>query len=182
LHQGLIFAASAQVHEPKQPDALVIRTKLLASSRSKRWGELAEQTLALLKQVAPDHPRLPDAEATVRVQQENYDAAIVCFEQAIERAPSREEAIIARGNRASLLEKGGRKAEAIEAYDEVLADKPDDPWTWHNKSLLLLDMGRYDEALGANSRALEIMNFGMAHKVRKQILAKMDALEGESAS
>jgi tetratricopeptide (TPR) repeat protein len=182
LQRGLFFIANAQIHEPRQPDALVTRTKLLASSRSKRWAELAEQTLTRLKQVAPDHPRLPDAEATVRVQQEDYDAAIACFEKAVERAPSREEALIALGNRALLLAKAGRNAEAIEAYDDVLRQKPDDPWTWHNKSNLLLDIGRYDEALAANSRALEIMNFGAAQQTRKLILARMGALEGDTAS
>ena len=49
-------------------------------------------------------------------------------------------------------------------------------------SLLLLNQGRLEEALQANTRALAIMNFGNAQMSRKRILnaiAKRDGVTAE---
>ena len=61
--------------------------------------------------------------------------------------------------------------QAAQAYDQVLAIDPRDPWTWHNKSVVLQQLGRYQEALDCNTRALEIMDFGTAQDMRKPFYA-----------
>jgi Tetratricopeptide repeat len=172
LRQGLLFAFAAQLDSPQQPDALIIQAKLLCGTTSKRWLELAEQTIALLKQVAPSHPRLPDAEARLHEQRGEYEAALECVNRTLAHPPSPEEVEVALSRKGLLLQELKRYDEALATYDEMLDSTPDDPWTWHNKSLLLLDLGRFDEALDCNSRALAIMNFGAAQRTRDQILAK----------
>jgi len=172
LRQGLRFIAKSQVNEPMQPDALVIRTKLLAGNSSKVWLDLAEQTLDRLRGVAPNHPRLPDAEAAIHLRRREYEAALACFDQVIANPPSPEEAFVAEANRAAALESLKRYDEALAAYSRVLELDPNDAWVWHNKSILLMNLGRLDEALETNTRALSIMNFSNARTIRERILAK----------
>lgn len=182
LRQGLRFIAHAQYTEPLQPDALVIRTKLLAASSSKTWLELADQTLELLRKTAPDHPRLPDAEAAVHLRRGEYEAAIACYDRLLTNPPSPEEAFVALANKASALEHLKRYAEALETYQRVLQIDPNDAWVWHNASIILMNQGRLDEALEANSRALSIMDFSNAHAQRELILAKMAERSGATAN
>lgn len=56
--------------------------------------------------------------------------------------------------RADALLAGGRHAEAIAAYRQVLALEPTQPDAWYNLGYLLKADGRYDEALDAYGRAL----------------------------
>jgi tetratricopeptide (TPR) repeat protein len=178
LRQGLLFAFAAQLESPQQPDALIIQAKLLSGTTSKRWLELAEQTIAMLKQVAPTHPRLPDAEARLHEQRGEYEAALDCVNRTLAHPPSPEELEVALSRKGILLLDLERYSEAVDVYDEALARSPDDPWTWHNRSVVLMSLGRYDEALESNTRALSIMNFGAAHQIRDEILAKRAEASG----
>lgn len=180
LRQGLRFIARSQYTEPMQPDALVIRTKLLAASWSKTWLELADQTLERLRQVAPDHPRLPDAEAAIHVRRGEYEAALACFDRLLANPPSAEEAFVAQANRASVLESLKRYEEALDAYERALQLDGNDAWLWHNMSILLMNQGRLDEALQANTRALAIMDFSNARVIRERILAKRAGATAEA--
>jgi hypothetical protein len=181
LRQGLRFIARSQYTEAMQPDALVIRTKLLAATTSKIWLELADQTLERLQQIAPSHPRLPDAASAIYLRRGQYERAIACYDQLIANPPSADEAFVAQANRASALERLQRFDEAIEAYRHVLQVDPNDAWVWHNMSLLLLNQGRLEEALQANTRALAIMSFGNAQMSRKRILAAIARRDGVRA-
>lgn len=181
LRQGLRFIARSQISEAMQPDALVIRAKLLASSTSPTWLELADQTLDRLRQVDPGHPRLPDAAATIYLRRGQYERAIACYDQLLANPPSADEALVAQANRAAALERLQRYDDAIEAYRNVLQVDPNDAWAWHNISLLLLNQGRLEEALQANTRVLSIMSFGNAQMSRKRILAAIARRDGVTA-
>src|SRR5690348_1435758 len=76
LRQGLRFAMRAQVHTLLQPDALIAQLKLLAACREPYWQELATKTLAMIRQVAPDHPRLPLAEMLYHRIRGEYEEAL----------------------------------------------------------------------------------------------------------
>jgi len=57
----------------------------------------------------------------------------------------------------------------------VLEIDPNDAWVWHNMSVLLTQMGRLNEALDANTHALDAMDFALARAQRQTILAQMNA-------
>jgi tetratricopeptide (TPR) repeat protein len=175
LRQGLRFVAESQFFEAMHPDALVIRAVLLAGTKSKDWLALADQTLDLLRKVAPNHPRLPNAEAMIHLQRGEYEAALACDDRIIANPPSPEEGFAAQANRASILWDLKRNDEALEAFQGVLERDPNDAWVWHNMSILLTQMGRLNEALDANTHALNIMDFGVARAQRQTILAKINA-------
>lgn len=69
LLQGLRLIAQAQYYDPVQPDALLARIRLLAASGANDWLSFAGQTLALLKQTAPGHPGIPEAEQAIQARQ-----------------------------------------------------------------------------------------------------------------
>jgi tetratricopeptide (TPR) repeat protein len=98
----------------------------------------------------------------------------------IANPPSPEEAFVAEANRASALENLKRYDEALDAYSRVLALDPNDAWVWHNKSILLMNLGRLDVALEANTHALSIMNFSNARTIRERILAKRAEVAGNA--
>lgn len=179
LRQGLRFLARAQYHEPFQPDLLVIRTKLLAGCAESRWLSLAEQTLAILKRVAPEHPRIPNAEQLICEQRGRIDDAIACIDRTLAHPPSREEEYIALSNKALLLQQIKRYDDSLALYGQLASLAPNDPWMWHNQSLMLYNLGRYAEALQCNDRALALMQFGVAQDFRQKIL---DALAGPGAT
>lgn len=170
LQQGLRFLARAQYHEPFQPDLLVIRTKLLAGCADPRWLSLADQTLVILKRVAPEHPRIPNAEQLIFEQRGRLEEAIACTDRTLARPPSPEEEYIALSNKALLLQQLKRYEESLAIYGHLARLAPNDPWMWHNQSLMLYNLRRYAEALQCNERALALMQFGVARDFRQKIL------------
>jgi tetratricopeptide (TPR) repeat protein len=180
--QGLRFAfgqINTVLQEyPLQPDALIMRVKILAGSSARQWL-LAQESLDLLKYCAPKYPRLPDAEASLRIQQGANVAALECLERAVTVAPSEEERFVAYATEAAVLADlgqgdGKRLEQAAKAYDQVLVIDPRDTGTWHDKSIVLQQLARYQEALECNTRALQIMDFGVAQDMRKAILRHLD--------
>ncbi|HEU5369696.1 MAG TPA: tetratricopeptide repeat protein [Ktedonobacterales bacterium] len=173
LQQGLRFIAWAQYHDPFQPDALIARAKLLTSYKDDRWLELALETLEIVRQVAPQHLRLPDAEASLLIRGRQYEAALARLEATLAHPPTPEEIHVALTRKARLLDRMQRYDEALAIYDLINARYPQDPWTWHNKSLLLMSLRRYSEALACNERALSIMDFNAARLAGARIRAQM---------
>lgn len=174
LRQGLRFVALAQAAEPENPDALVIRAKLLAGYPDKRWLRLAEQTLERLQAIAPNHPRLPEAEYRLFDQYGEYDKALACLERLIAHPATPDEEYAARTGKAMILMNMGRYEESAAAYHTIIQDWDDkDPWVWHNLSIVLSQLGRYDEALRANQRALAIMPFSAAFELTPKLEAKL---------
>jgi tetratricopeptide (TPR) repeat protein len=180
LQQGLRFVAWAQYHDPFQPDALIARAKLLSSYNNDRWLELALETLEIVGQVAPQHPRLPDAEAGLLIRGRQYGAALDRLEAALANPPTLDEIQVALSRKARLLERMERFEEALAAYEVVNKRYPYDPWAWHNKSLLLMRFQRHAEALACNERALSIMDFDAARMVGARIRARI--AEAQNAS
>ncbi|HET8907059.1 MAG TPA: tetratricopeptide repeat protein, partial [Ktedonobacterales bacterium] len=180
LRQGLRFALRAQIHTPQQPDALVVQLKLLSASRAAYWQELATKTLDMLRQVAPDHPRLPKAEMTYHEVRGEYDEALVCADRVIALANTPERKGLALGGKATLLMSLKRYDETIPLFREAATLKPGDPWIWHNLSIALTELGRYQEALDCNERALSIMDFGVARNQREILVRKLAEQQGNA--
>jgi tetratricopeptide (TPR) repeat protein len=162
LRQGLRFIALAQAADPENVDALVTRARLLASSWDQVWLRLAEDTLRRVQAIAPNHPRLPSAEATLFTHFHEHEKALMATEQAIARAPTPTDKVVAQIVRANILLDMERYDEAITTYRELLRTETEDPWLWHNLSLALINEKRYQEALDCNQRALALMPFRAA--------------------
>lgn len=170
LQQGLRFAARAQFHTPLQPDALIAQLKLLVACRAPYWQELATKTLGMIQGVAPDHPRLPHAELFYHRMRGEYDQALVFADLAVQHAASTAEQASTLSIKAFLLMNLDRYEEALATFQNALALNPNDPWIWHNTSVVLTELSRYDEALRCNERSLALMDFGSARAQREKIM------------
>jgi tetratricopeptide (TPR) repeat protein len=182
LRQGLRFATRAQLHTPLQPDALIAQLKLLVACREPYWQELATKTLTMIRQVAPDHPRLPLAEMFYHSIRGEYEEALVCADRALRTATSPVEAASILSSKASLLMSLDRYADAVLSFQNASSLNPDDPWIWHNASIALTHLGRYHEALQCCERALSIMDFGAARAQHEKIMESLAQQLGGGAS
>lgn len=173
LRQGLRFAIRAQVHTPLLPDALIAQLKLLVACREPYWQELATKTLAIIRQVAPDHPRLPLAEMFYHRIRGEYEEALMCADRALGTAINPVEAASILSGKASLFLSVGRSADAVLTFQNASTLNPGDPWIWHNASIALTHLGRYHEALQCSERALSIMDFGAARAQHERIMESL---------
>ena len=173
LQQGLRFASRAQFHTPLQPDALVTQLKLLVACRAPYWQELATKTLGMVQQVAPNHPLLPQAEVFYHRVRGEYEEAVICSDRALAyaRTPAEQASILS--GKALLLMNLKRNDEAVAMFQAACSLNPNDPWTWHNMTFPLVELGRYHEALRCSERALSIMDFSVARKQRENIMQKL---------
>lgn len=172
LREGLLHAVRAQYHEPLQPDALLVQLRLFSGYNNPTWREQAAKTMDLLNRYAANNPHLPATEMVYRRRIGQYDRALECADLALNGFLTPNESAAVLDRKASVLMALKRNDEAVEAYRAALSYFPN-PWTWHNLSIVLDNLGRYQEALDANTHALSLMNFNMAQQRRATILSHM---------
>ena len=66
--------------------------------------------------------------------------------------------------------------ESLALYGQLARIAPNDPWMWHNQSLMLYNLGRCAKALQCHDRVLSLMQFTVARDFRRRIV---DALAGK---
>ncbi len=74
----------------------------------------------------------------------------------------------------ALLAKYGSKAEEVFARMAPLSQ--DDPWFWHNYSIVYMIRNRYWRAARCNKKALSLMNFPAARNVQQKLKKKLSFL------
>ncbi len=82
-----------------------------------------------------------------------YDAAIECYDKAIEIDPNDADVW---NNKGLALNSLGKYDEAITSYDKAIEIDPNDADVWNNKGLALNSLGKYDEAITSYDKAIEI--------------------------
>lgn len=88
-----------------------------------------------------------------QIQLDNYNAALVSFERAIELDSNSPNAWI---NRGVALIRLNRYEEALSSVERAIELDPNDHHAWCNRSTALLNLGRYQEALTSSDRALKL--------------------------
>lgn len=83
----------------------------------------------------------------------NYEQAFRYFEKAIEMNPKND---FAWGDRGLMLDKLGRKDEALESFSRALIIDPTNSITWHNKGLTLIKLNRLEESIECFDKAIEL--------------------------
>lgn len=120
-------------------------------------GDPARGDLRVLERPAPAGPRpaVPDEDLFARavsLEEEDPDAAIDLYAQAIAREPAR---VDARVNLGRLLHERGDLASAAKVYRDALAACGGDALLQFNLAVALEDLGKPHEALAAYRAALE---------------------------
>lgn len=63
--------------------------------------------------------------------------------------------------------------QAVELYQHVVKIDPNDPWAWHNMSIIYWRTGYLERALDCNRRALQIMEFGVAASLQANLVERL---------
>jgi len=106
----------------------------------------------------------------------NLEAAITCFDRAIQLDPTNE---YAWGGKALALDYMKRYENALECYNKALECNRDNAITWHNRGLTLASLKMLRESIESFEKALEINpNYAKAWYNKGRLLEKL----GESES
>lgn len=89
-------------------------------------------------------------------QQENYEAAVPCFEQALERHETDTDRVLSRYHLGNVYRALKRPEAAIAAYQQVLDLAPGHARAWNSLGTALTAVERYAEAVAAFERAVEL--------------------------
>lgn len=81
----------------------------------------------------------------------NPNAAVQCYEKALEHQPDDEASLF---DLAHILHELGRGEEELHAYDELLGRNPRNASAWMNRGVALHEAGRFEEALACYDRIL----------------------------
>ena len=84
---------------------------------------------------------------------EEYEAALIAFDKAIEIKRDLHQAWSNRGDTLRVM---GRLEESLIAYDEAIQIKNDYDIAWHNRGYALFQLGRLEEAIATYNKAIEI--------------------------
>lgn len=138
--EALVSHDRAIALKPDHADAYCSRGVVLnALARHAEALASHEKALAL----RPDHASAHNNRAVVLYELKRYAEALAGAERAIVLSPAYAEAHLNRGN---ALKELSRHEEALASYDKALALNPKDS-VHHNRSLLLLLLGRFEEGL-----------------------------------
>jgi len=155
---------------PTSLEALHARSLILAE-RERLEEALAGYDAALA--LRPEFPQALVAKGNLLSRLARYAEALECYDRALALAPGLAEARTAhastlrildgtalsaearflRGDALRLLE---RHAEAVVAYDEAIALRPDDPQAWNHRGIALQELGEDAEALASYDQALRL--------------------------
>ncbi len=131
------------------------------SSEYKRWSEQERQSkiqelqnlIDLTNQSDEKKAALLSEQGMVFIAAQNWAAALRCFDEVIELGKIDANVHFLKGY--SLIELGEYE-EAIAAYDQALAIKPDYHEALYNKGIALSAIGRNEDAIAAYDQALAI--------------------------
>ena len=83
----------------------------------------------------------------------NMEAAITCFDRAIQLDPAND---YAWGGKALALDYLKRYKDALECYDKAIEHNPNNAITWHNRGLTLASLQMLKQAVESFEKSLEI--------------------------
>ena len=84
------------------------------------------------------------------------------FEVSIERASNNMHRLYALGRIADIHSRIGTGESCLPYYQQLVAIDPNDPWAWHNMSLVYDNLYDYKNAFICNRKALDVGQFGAA--------------------
>lgn len=136
------------------PDADAAEQLLLAFFHAKQGDDAnARIVFKAVLEREPEHAAAWFQKAKIEARSLNFDAAIADLDSAIAAEPDEDLAIEIAKYKGQLLTRNGKKDSAIEVWQALLAEHPDDDELHEDLIELQLDEGLYEEA-AATSRAL----------------------------
>jgi tetratricopeptide (TPR) repeat protein len=149
--EALAAASAALAFHSRQPEALMLRGTLLASS-GRREEALADFDQALAEK--PDFPGALFNRAVALLQLGRRVEAVSAFDRFLALVPDSVEAWL---NRGAALQELGRIDEALASYERALKHNPGHGLVWLNRGTVYKDMGHFQTALENFDKAVALI-------------------------
>jgi tetratricopeptide (TPR) repeat protein len=137
--------------------------------------EDARLILDYLEAQEPDNEQLLLAEIQYWQRQGKAYEAVEWYEKAIRAAGSVPEKLRLRSRLGDCFLEFGLYDQALTVYQEAIHFDKENPWLWHNVSVVYWHQENYEEAARANKRALTLFDIPAARQMETALKEKMDA-------
>jgi tetratricopeptide (TPR) repeat protein len=136
---------AAALERSSARDAARSALTLASMTHDPRWYGLADRLLDRADEVEPDDTELLYARASLRHLQGKLEEAVRLYDEVAARSPAN---LLFLNNCAWILsEELGRPAEGLKRIDALLAKSGGQPHTLDTRGVILLRLGRHDEAV-----------------------------------
>ena len=128
--------------------------------------EKAKQMIGRANALSPNSARIDVLFGEIAKNEKDYNAVIKHAKSAIEKRPNSKILVDSYSLLSSAYKIQKRYDLADSSYQEIINIKPESPWARVNYSSFLREYRKdYDRAIEQGKIALELMDFGMGHKV-----------------
>lgn len=135
--------------------------------------EDARLILDYLEDIEPDNFYLIKAEIDYWQRQGEMAEAVNWYQKAIDAADTVPRKLRLRNKLADCYLEFGEDDKALEIYQEAIHFSKEDPWLWHNLSIVYYNKEDYKEAARYNKMALQLLDFPEAQEMDRAIRSKM---------
>lgn len=139
---------------------------------SKRFDD-ARLVIDYLENIEPGNFYLIKAEIDYWQGQRNLDEAVKWYQKGIDTADNIPRKLRLRNRLGDCYLEFGEDEKALEIYQEAIHFSKEDPWLWHNLSVVYYNRGNYQEAMRHNKMALQYLDFPEAREMERALKAKM---------
>jgi tetratricopeptide (TPR) repeat protein len=155
------------------PDVLGINViEALIYIYSGRYDD-ARLILDYLQNFGPGDYNLMRAEIAYWQRQGDLEEAVKWYGKAIHTAPAVPQMLRMRSRLADCYLSFGHEDKALEIYKEAIHFSKEDPWLWHNMSIVYFNMEDYKEAARLNKEALALLDFPEAREMEQALKSKL---------
>jgi len=164
------YSSLAVESDPNSAEAWIMRACVFCAAPDRLYKKIARYAIEQGRRIAPTHPRLTYPVALYAKIIGDTAGQEVAFLSAIDTLPTPPERLATLKLLASSYTAQGHYEKAINTYQRALTEFPEgSAWTWHNYSLALERVGRYQEALESSDRALTFFEFSRARKQNDEL-------------
>ena len=165
LQKAMDLIRKARQLLPNRPEIEWIEPNILIC---KKEYQSARMILDQLHKVHPSHTLLNEVEMYYW-SKFNPTISENWFWKALESPVSDRRRINLYNSMAGNFLEGKMPDRALDLYHQIVQLDPEDPWLWHNMSIIYLNRSQFGEAYECNRRALSLMEFGAARQVGELI-------------
>jgi tetratricopeptide (TPR) repeat protein len=123
----------------------------------------------------PNNDYLLLAEVQYWQRQRDVTQAVEWYQKAIQAASSVPQRLRLRSQLGDCYLEFGYNEEALAVYQEALHFDKENPWLWHNLSVVHWHQEKYEEAVRCNKRALALLELPQARQMENALIEKMDS-------
>lgn len=135
--------------------------------------EDARLVLDYLLDIEPNNLYLMQAEIAYWQRQKKLDEAVKWYQKAIDTADNVPRKLHLRNSLGDCYLELGQDEKALEIYQEAIHFSKENPWLWHNISIIYFNQEDYKEASRYNKVALKLLDFPEAREMETEIKARM---------